>query len=142
LAALGMAILASPVAKADYFNSVMALNPVAYWPLNETNLPPDPAGAGTASNLGTLGSALDAPYNTVNVVHGYPGALASTADTANSFNGFNTRAQSTYTPDLANAPSFTIEAWLLAHDDGTIWSTTCPLSDVGANSPRTGWLIY
>jgi hypothetical protein len=142
LAAAALAILASQSAKADYSNSVMALNPVAYWPLNETNVPPDTIGAATAVNLGTVGSALDAPFNTVNMVHGYPGALASTTDTANSFNGFNTRAQSPYTPDLANGPSFTIEAWLLAHDDGTIWSTTCPLSDVGANSPRTGWLIY
>src|SRR5437899_12485228 len=116
LAAAAMAILASPMAKADYSNSVMALNPVAYWPLNETNLPPDTTGPGTASNLGTLGSALDAPYNTVDVIHGYPGALASTTDTANSFNGFNSGARSTYTADLANAPSFTIEAWLLAHD--------------------------
>lgn len=145
LGAVAMAILAGPLAKADYFNSVMALNPVAYWPLNETNLPPDSTGAGTASNLGTLGSALDAPYNTVDIVHGYPGALASTTDTANSFSGFSAfakLAQSAYTSDLANAPSFTIEAWLLAHDDGTVRSTSCPLSDVGANSPRTGWLIY
>jgi hypothetical protein len=142
LATSAMAILATLPAKADYSNSVMALNPVAYWPLNETNLPPDTVGPATALNLGTLGTALNAPFNIVDVVHGYPGALASTTDTADSFNGFNTRAQSTYTADLANAPSFTVEAWLLAHDDGTIWSTTCPLSDVGANSPRTGWLIY
>jgi len=142
LSTVSLAILASPVAKADYSNSVMALNPVAYWPLNETNLPPDTVGPATALNLGTLGSALNAPFNIVDVVHGYPGALASTTDTADSFNGFNTRAQSPYTADLANAPSFTVEAWLLAHDDGTIWGTTCPLSDVGANSPRTGWLIY
>ena len=142
LTAAALAFLAGSSANADYSNSVMALNPVAYWPLNETNLPPDTVGPATALNLGTLGSALNAPFNTVNLVHGYPGALASTTDTANSFNGFNTRAQSPYTADLANAPSFTVEAWLLAHDDGTIWSTTCPLSNVGANSPRTGWLIY
>jgi hypothetical protein len=142
LTAAALAFLAGPSAKADYSNSVMALNPVAYWPLNETNLPPDTVGPATAVNLGTLGSSLNAPFNNVDVIHGYPGALASTTDTANSFNGFNTRAQSPYTSDLANAPSFTIEAWLLAHDDGTIWGTTCPLSDVGANSPRTGWLIY
>src|SRR5262245_19655481 len=94
LAVATLAILANSPAKADYSNSVMALNPVAYWPLNETNLPPDTVGPATALNLGTVGSALNAPFNVVNVVHGYPGALASTTDTSNSFNGFNTRAQS------------------------------------------------
>jgi len=136
-----MAIFAGLPARADYSNSVMALHPVAYWPLNETNQPPDPVSPVQAANLGTLGSSQDAPFSG-DTVFGYPGALASTSDTADSFNGFTTRVQSSYTADLANAPSFTIEAWLLAHDDGTLWGTTCPLSDVGANSPRTGWLIY
>src|ERR1051326_1674608 len=142
LTAAALALLAGPAAKADYSNSVMALHPAAYWPLQETNLPPDPAPTPSAANLGTLGSTMDAPFNSADVVLGYPGALASTTDTADSFNGFTTRAQSPYTSDLANAPSFTIEAWLLAPDDGTLWGTTCPLSDVGANRPRTGRLIY
>lgn len=142
LSAWAVAMFAAPMAKADYSNSVMALQPVAYWPLNETNLPPDTIGPAIGLNSGTLGAALNAPFNSVDVVHGYPGALASTTDTADSFNGFNTRAVAPYTTDLAINPSFTIEAWLLAHDDGTVWGTTCPLSTVGINSPRTGWLIY
>src|ERR1051325_7555031 len=126
LSAGAVAMLAAPLVRADYSNSVMALHPVAYWPLNETNLPPGSVGPATGKNLGTLGSAFNAPFNSVDVVHGYPGALASTTDTADSFNGFNTRAVTPYTSDLAISPSFTIEAWLLAHDDGTVWGTTCP----------------
>src|ERR1700753_1217755 len=38
-----------------YSNAVMALNPVAYWPLTETTQPP--FGAYIATNIGTVGTA-------------------------------------------------------------------------------------
>ena len=44
----------------DYSNAVMALNPVAYWPLNETTQPP---AAYIATNIGTLGAQGNAYYN-------------------------------------------------------------------------------
>ena len=39
-AAAALACLAVPAARADYSNAVLALNPVAYWPLTETTQPP------------------------------------------------------------------------------------------------------
>src|ERR1039457_3153188 len=45
-----------------YSNAVVALNPVAYWPLNETTQPP--FGAYIATNLGTAGAAANGFYQT------------------------------------------------------------------------------
>src|SRR5882757_1830086 len=45
-----------------YSNAVMALNPVAYWPLTETNQPL--AGAYIATNIGTAGAAGNGFYET------------------------------------------------------------------------------
>jgi hypothetical protein len=139
--ASALMLLATPATHADYSNSVMALHPVGYWPLTETAPPPEPITL-TAHNLGTLGVVGDANFVS-DTIFGYPGALAGTTDTADSFNGFNDeRVTAVYNPDVSLNTSFTIEAWLLAHDDGTFWGTTCPLSDVDASSPRSGWLIY
>jgi hypothetical protein len=135
---LALTCLAVPAARADFSSSVQALQPLAYWPLSETVQPPPPTGV-TSFNLGTIGSGYDANPSG-DVVFGYQGAIAGTTDTADSFNGFNTRI---IAPAAApSSASFTVEAWLLAHDDGTLWGTTCPVSDVNANNPRSGWLIY
>ncbi|MGO9200355.1 MAG: LamG-like jellyroll fold domain-containing protein [Limisphaerales bacterium] len=140
-AAAALACLAVPAARADYSNAVLALNPVAYWPLTETTQPPASPVSVTAVNLGTLGADGDAPF-TGDIVCGYPGALAGSTDAADSFNGFNARAEAPYSQQSSTSPPFTIEAWLLPHDDGTYWGTQCVLSDVDATSPRSGWLIY
>src|SRR5260221_409751 len=47
-------------AQSAYSNAVMALNPVAYWPLTETT--PPPPGNNVATNLGTLGEAGNGLY--------------------------------------------------------------------------------
>ena len=44
-----------------YSNTVMSLNPVGYWPLNETTQPPMPLNL-TATNLGSLGAVGDGFY--------------------------------------------------------------------------------
>jgi hypothetical protein len=44
-----------------YSNAVAGLNPVGYWPLNETTQPPQPLNL-TANNLGTLGAAGNGNY--------------------------------------------------------------------------------
>lgn len=140
--ALAFAALAlTAQASNSYSNAVLALNPVAYWPLTDTTAPPG-AVSPAANNIGTLGSAQDAPFSG-DIIFGYPGAIAGSSDSADSFNGFlNAAAPAPYSSSVSTAPSFTIEAWLLSHDDGTFWGTTCVLSDVDPNSPRSGWLIY
>ena len=56
--AAGTAVRAQTV----YSNAVMALNPVAYWPLAETVAAP--AGLYVATNSGTLGAAGNGYYET------------------------------------------------------------------------------
>jgi hypothetical protein len=85
-----VAFAGCPTARADYSNTVMSLNPVAYWPLNET-IPPGP-GVITATNLGTLGSAFNATFKG-NVTFGVHGVMASESDRADGFDGNTTQAQ-------------------------------------------------
>jgi hypothetical protein len=62
--ALGaLALFAGPEAQAQstYSNAVVGLNPVGYWPLNETVAPPQPLNL-TANNLGSLGTAGNGYY--------------------------------------------------------------------------------
>jgi len=55
-----LALSAGTTVRAQYSNAVMALNPVAYWPLNETTQPP---AAFVATNIGTLGAKANGYYN-------------------------------------------------------------------------------
>src|SRR2546421_2239166 len=127
-----------PAARADYYNTVASFHPIGYWPLNETIAPG--AALTTATNLGTLGSALNGTFQG-NVPFGVPSALASDSDTADGFDGATAQAQTPYTAAaLSNAPSFTVEAWLLSRTPSG--GTQCALSDMDANGNRTGWLLY
>src|SRR5690242_3391808 len=66
LVSIGSAALALaatlPAHAQSYSNAVVALNPVAYWPLNETAQPP--FGAYIATNIGTAGAAGNGYYQT------------------------------------------------------------------------------
>ena len=62
-AAASLVLAARTTAHAQpYSNAVMALNPVAYWPLSETA--PPPFGAYIATNLGTAGTGGNGFYQT------------------------------------------------------------------------------
>jgi len=62
LIALALALSTGPAALAqNYSNTVVGLNPVGYWPLNETVAPPQPLNL-TAQNLGTNGPADNGFY--------------------------------------------------------------------------------
>jgi hypothetical protein len=61
-AVASLALLAGTAGRAQpYSNAVMALNPVAYWPLNEATQPPQVLNL-TATNLGALGPAASGFY--------------------------------------------------------------------------------
>src|SRR5690348_14200098 len=63
LTAAALTLVAGLTVQAQsYSNAVVALNPVAYWPLTETVQPP--FGAYIATNLGTAGSAGNGFYET------------------------------------------------------------------------------
>src|SRR5579863_5454815 len=62
LAALSLSLLPGlAVIGQTYSSAVMGLNPVGYWPLNESVTPPQPLNL-TAQNLGTLGTAGNGYY--------------------------------------------------------------------------------
>src|SRR5690348_14827949 len=52
---------ATAIRAQTYSNTVMGLNPVGYWPLNETVQPPQPLNL-VAANLGSLGAAGNGYY--------------------------------------------------------------------------------
>ena len=57
-----LVLMSTAAAWADYSAGVLSLNPVAYWPLNETNSPPQTF---TAQNYGSLGRAANGYYNDI-----------------------------------------------------------------------------
>jgi len=127
---------ATAQAQSSYFNSVVALNPLGYWPLGETTAP-SPANI-AATNLGSLTAAFDAAF-TGDVIVGIPGALSGI--TAAAFDGATAAAVTPYSAAVSNQPSFTVEAWLQAND---VTDTECALSDFSSDSSgnRSGWLLY
>jgi hypothetical protein len=119
----------------NYFASVVSLNPLAYWPLNETTQA-TPFGA---QNIGTLGLAYDGFYNG-NVTYQEAGALASAATNyAIATDGTNGEVSLPYSLALSNEPPFTVEAWLQSAVPTT---AACALACEDANNPRSGWLLY
>jgi hypothetical protein len=90
----------------------MNLNPVAYWPLQETAQPPM---ADVETNLGSLGSAANAYYASTNAAKGVPGAITGDNDAAVNFLGNNQSFMVVPTTDhrvsLPAGKPFTVEFW-------------------------------
>ena len=145
LAALLSAGLAT--VRADYTNTVLGLNPIVYYRLNETVQPP---AADIASNSGTAGARGNAYYYniqavdpTFNAQHGVAGALPGSADKAVTFDGAANYIMMAL-PDEANSLNpqgpFSAEVWLNPTGAGPL----CPLSfaDVnGLGGNADGWVI-
>jgi len=114
----------------SYARAVLSLNPVAYWVLGETNLPP---AAYIATNSGTLGARGNAFYNNVYYPNstnadyslktfftGPVAGVTSDGDAAAQFNGgTNNNDESGYVliPDVDHSLDtgivpFTAEAWV------------------------------
>src|SRR5262249_36254628 len=89
-----------------YLQAVLALNPTAYFRLDETTQPPPQL---MANNLGNLGPAGNGNY--FGGSPGVRGALAGSADTATRFGG---AVGVPFTQPLSLHPPFTVEAWLKA----------------------------
>lgn len=130
-----MILISSIVARADlsFSNAVMALNPVAYWPLEETNQPPPRP---FATNEGTAGAAYNGAYSGV-LTLGVPGALPGDSDTAASFTG-NGIVDVAFGSKLSIQAPFSVEVWALSTNTGS----ACVVSAGHFGSPRSGWLLY
>jgi hypothetical protein len=137
----------SAQAQSAYFQAVTNLNPVAYWPLNETTPPP---AADVETNRGSLGPLANAFYSSTQAQHGYPGVLASEpGDTAVSLNsgqagGF--LAVPLTDPRVAvPVGPFTVEAWIYPsnYSGVGIVSQTGPAGSGGLNGGlnSAGWSL-
>src|ERR1022692_2807269 len=137
-------------ARAQYSNTVMGLNPILYYHLNDTTPVPGSlwTNAGTAGLKGTL-FGLNSP------AFQQPGAIV--ADSPNYgafFTGGTVVAPGTvknayaplpYSPAVdpskgnPQAP-FTVEGWFNPHNASP--ATTCVLSWASLTSPYSGWNLY
>jgi hypothetical protein len=158
LTSMGLACMLAAAGSAqaqstNYFNAVVALNPAAYWTLQETNTPP--AYSNQVTNYGTFGTTYNGimPCGSGGVATA-PGPLGGAGDLAAVFNGvYETGGDvSAITMGTANqwspAPPFAVEFWINSYDPtGKVCYTAqyyCPISDfawVGGGS-RVGWLLY
>ncbi len=109
LAALASALCGvGPDARADYPSTVMSLNPVAYYRLNETNQPP-PADSGT--NLGSAG-ALGTLYYIATPTHGAVSLLPGDSATSTYFDPASSqRGATSYGAPYVPPGPFTAEGW-------------------------------
>lgn len=104
--------LAQPSARKPYYRRILALNPVAYWPLNEAS----------GSTMTDIRNGYNGTYT--NVTLGQPGI--GDGLTAASFNGSSSYAQITGANLTAlaaafNKDEFTVMAWLRVANAG-VWS--------------------
>jgi hypothetical protein len=126
--------------------NLLGLNPVAYWPLQETTQPPP---AQIETNYGSLGAVANAYYASTNAV---PGAGGVTGDGDSSVNFAGGVAGSfLYVPITTNSVSlpvgpFTVEAWVYptnaSHPNIIVSQSGTPGSgglNGGANS--AGWAL-
>ncbi len=130
-----LALSACTAVRADYSNTVMSLNPLGYWRLNETAPIPAPD---WAVNIGTAGAAANGYYGN-GVAHPWTGALvADPNDGGASFN--NNWVSIPNLPALNPNGPFTVECWA---NKGT--GSGYPLgvmSSMSTTVNREGWLIY
>lgn len=128
-----IALAALMPAHADYSTTVAALNPVGYWRLNE------PAGSGTAANIGSAGALGNATYIGSPALQ-QPGAMGT--DPAALFNGAGQYASVPYNAAFNPSGSFTVGFW--ANKTGTDNSGTkgAIFSRDPASSGQNGWLFF
>ena len=149
---LSFILLAGTTLEAQpYSNAVVALNPVAYWPLTETTQPP--AGQYVATNSGTLGAVGNGFYETWWQTNGTTQVLFNTNNishvagaTADGDQAMGTAAVGQYvvfprfTNGVANSaltiqPPFSIELWV---KPTSTTSSLFPIVTEGFNNIQTG----
>jgi hypothetical protein len=143
-----MAVLTAAItAHADYSNTVVSLNPVAYWPLNETVQPPAPY---LATNSGSWGSTANGYYETwfAPTNNGYIAKMGwtgpasgatSDGDGAAAFFDYHQYIliPHTYTNLVIKAP-FSVECWAYSTNVGNWANLVSEGAQYGAASDSSG----
>lgn len=126
---------AQPVS--PYYAAVTNLNPIAYWPLQETA----PTLADIETNYGSLGAIANATYACTDVVHSVTG-ITGDGDGCADFTGYLAEYGSfcaVPTADnrvsLTNATAFTVELWVRP-------TNTSACTIVGQTTLEVGSMIY
>jgi len=128
-----------------YSNAVMNLNPVTYWPLQETTPPPN---YDVETNYGSLGSIANAYYASTNALHNQAAAMAG--DSAVRLNAaagsFAIVPTTDHRVSLATNQPFTVECWtrpLSSTSFRGILSQTGPNNAGGINgvNSSSGWAL-
>lgn len=147
VAIAGMLALPSARAQSAYSNAVMNLNPVAYWPLQESAQPPAPD---MEPNLGSLGAAGNAVYSSTNVVKGMtpiPGdsgdfSIGTSITAVGSFLAVPTTSGAETLP----AGPFTVEVWVNPTNTATASTILAQTGvagsgGVGSTANSAGWSL-
>jgi len=133
-------VINNPFPGSSFFSAVIKLNPLAYWPLNETNAAP--AWPAYATNLGSLGASANAIYS---------GAMSfqSSPDQTNGDNcvagdGGSTQVVVPYQSALSTVPC-TFEGWFAPsagwNAGECLFSDGDPGDGVGSGNPTGFWLL-
>lgn len=136
-------LVTQPVASSAYASAVMALNPIAYWRLNETNQPP-PAGIATNSgSLGQVGNGFD--FSGVQTFQ--PGIVGTSYRFSNpglSVGLLGSHVDIPYNAALNPAGPFTVELWVKPAQ--LVPDFFCPAASLdtslNAGNSRLGWILY
>jgi hypothetical protein len=132
-----------PPAASTYASAVLALNPIAYWRLSETNQPPP---AGVATNSGSLGQVANGfDFSGVQTFQsGIVGASYRFFNPSLLVGFLGSHVDIPYNAALNPAGPFTIELWVKPAQltpDLFCPAASLDTSQNGGNS-RMGWLFY
>jgi hypothetical protein len=130
-----LTVINNPYPSSAYATAVLGLNPLAYWPLNETT--PAPAWPAIATNIGSLGDAGNAIYSGL-ITFQSPGALTDGDDSILG-DGTETQVVLPYQPALSTVP-LTLEGWF-SPDSGFNGGGETLMADGDPGNPSSGvWI--
>ncbi|MGO8676282.1 MAG: LamG-like jellyroll fold domain-containing protein [Limisphaerales bacterium] len=136
-------VTGNPAAQGAYAEAVLALQPLAYWRLNETNPPP---AADIVTNTGSLGSAGNG-FGLDGVIQGQPGNIGPAFRFSNPglmAGLFGSRVDVPFQAALNPGGDFTVEFWVKPAQITT--DLFCPAAAVdltqNGGSSRLGWIVY
>ena len=131
-----LALAAVPSAQADYPGTVMSLNPVGYWRLNEPAGTSINYGTGKATNSSALGTAVNGTYY-YSPILGQPGPVAGQTCVQLNAATNNQYIDVPYSPVIQTNGPFSVEFWAMQTN-----SAGAAKSGVMAYSGSSGYLFY
>ncbi len=143
-ALLGAALLTASASAQSYTSTVLADEPLAYYPLGDAAPVTD-----VAYNAGSAGAILNGTHR--NVRHQAPGVLIASTNTASSFDGTPASAADrsrTLVPfngalnPVNGSQPFTIEAWVRPTIEENTVAGQAPLFNRHSAGNRQGWVFF